>query len=66
MTDGRVRLYPFIEATKGQTIYVNPVAVRYVVPAGYRTMLVFSETHVVTVTADLQAVIAAGLFELPA
>jgi hypothetical protein len=54
----------FTDAATGQTIYVNPYAVRFVVPAGHRTTIVFSETHTVTVTADLQSVIEGGLFEV--
>lgn len=57
------KFFAFTDAANGRTIYVNPATVRYVLPAGHRAMLVFSEAHVVTVTADLKAVIAAGLFE---
>lgn len=54
--------YALTDAASGQTIYVNPAAIRFVVPAGHRTALIFSEQHVVTVTADIEAVIAYGLF----
>jgi ribosomal protein L32E len=54
----------FTDAATGQTIYVNPYAVRFIVPAGHRTLIVFSETHAVTVTADPQSVIESGLFEI--
>ncbi|MBR1231999.1 hypothetical protein [Bradyrhizobium sp. AUGA SZCCT0182] len=54
----------FTDAATGLTIYVNPQAVRFVVAAGLRTTIVFSETHTVTVTADLQSVIDGGLFQI--
>jgi phosphotransferase system IIA component len=54
----------FSDAATGQTIYVNPYAVRFILPAGHRTTIVFSETHAVTVTADLQSVIESGLFQI--
>lgn len=53
-----------VEAESGKTIYVNPNAVRFVFPAGHRTVLVFSETHNVTVTADLPSLMDSGLFQL--
>jgi ribosomal protein L32E len=62
MSEEKQRYCAFTDAATGQTIYVNPNAVRLVVPAGHRTAIVFSESHVVTVTADLQSVIDGGLF----
>jgi hypothetical protein len=50
------------DAASGQTIYVNLTTIRYVIAAGHRTLLVFSETHVITVTADLQSVMASEVF----
>jgi ribosomal protein L32E len=64
MSNEQPRYCAFTDAESGKTIYVNPTAVRFVVPAGHRTMLVFSEAHAVTVTADLQSVIEGGLFEV--
>jgi ribosomal protein L32E len=64
MIEGKQRYCVFTDAATGQTIYVNPSAVRFVVPAGHRTAIVFSETHVVAVTGDLQSVMDAGLFEV--
>jgi phosphotransferase system IIA component len=60
----KVSYRTFTDAATGQTIYVNPYAVRFIMPAGHRTMIIFSETHAVTVTADLQSVIEGGLFEI--
>ncbi|WP_158284367.1 hypothetical protein [Bradyrhizobium sp. SUTN9-2] len=53
-----------MDAASGTTIYVNPATVRFVLPAGHKSILVFSETHTITVTGDLQAVMQSGLFEL--
>ena len=53
----------FTDAATGQTVYVNPHTVRFITAVGHRTMIVFSETHALTVTADLQSVIEGGLFE---
>lgn len=64
MMGGKQRYCAFTDAATGQTIYVNPSMVRFVVPAGHRTAIVFSETHVVTITGDLQSVIDGGLFEV--
>lgn len=66
MAGDKTKFYAFTDASNGRTIYVNPAAVRYVIPSGHRTLLVFSESHVVTVTGDLQSVVDTGLFELPA
>jgi phosphotransferase system IIA component len=57
-----ITYHGFTDAATGQTIYVNPFSVRFVVPVGHRTVFVFSETHAVTVTADLQSVTESGLF----
>jgi ribosomal protein L32E len=64
MIEGKQRYCAFTDAATGHTIYVNPSAVRFVVPAGHRTAIVFSEAHVITVTGDLQSVIDGGLFEV--
>ena len=56
--------YGLTDAATGQTIYVNPDTIRYIQPAGHRTTIVFSESHALTVTADLQSVIEGGLFEV--
>src|SRR5437879_191118 len=42
----------FTDAATGQTIYVNPYAIRFILAAGHRTTIIFSETHSVTVTVD--------------
>ncbi|MEZ2143215.1 hypothetical protein AAE026_13005 [Bradyrhizobium sp. DN5] len=57
-------LYGVTDAATGQTVYINPDTVRFVLPNGHRTTLVFSETHTLTVTADLQALIDGGLFKI--
>jgi ribosomal protein L32E len=62
MVEGKHRYCALTDAASGQTIYVNPSMVRFVLPAGHRTAIVFSETHVVSVTGDLQSVMEAGLF----
>jgi hypothetical protein len=62
MGQDAIRYISVSDAKTGQTIYVNPNAVRYVMAAGHRTVLVFSETHAVTVTSDLNSVMASGLF----
>lgn len=59
-----IKLHPVTDASNGQTIYVNPAAVRFVMPSGHRTALVFSENHVVLTTADLQSLIGSGVFNL--
>lgn len=59
-----ITLYPFTNLSSGQTMYVNPSHVRYILRAGQRTVLVFSETHVVTVTADFQSVVSSGIFAI--
>jgi hypothetical protein len=38
-----IAYHGFTDAATGQTIYVNPYSVRFVVPVGHRTMFVFSE-----------------------
>jgi hypothetical protein len=48
----------------GKSIYVNPYAVRYVIPEGKRIAFAFSENHKVTIAEDLQTVIDSGLFEV--
>ena len=60
----KVSYRAFTDAATGQTIYVNPYAVRFIMAAGHRTTIIFSETHSVIVTADLQSVIEGGLFEI--
>jgi hypothetical protein len=64
MNDNTARYVPLSDANSGETIFVNPATIRYVIAAGHRTHLVFSETHVVTVTADLDSVMASGVFGL--
>jgi hypothetical protein len=64
MADQKTKYFPFTDSTNGTTVYVNPATVRYVLAAGHRTALVFSESHIVTVTADLASVLASGLFEI--
>ncbi|MCP1844424.1 hypothetical protein ACVIHI_002655 [Bradyrhizobium sp. USDA 4524] len=58
------QLYGVTEAASGRTLYVNPDMVRFVLPLGHQTTLIFSETHTLTVTADLQSLLESGLFEI--
>jgi hypothetical protein len=57
-------LHALTEAATDQTVYVNPDAIRFVLPAGHRTTIFFSERHALTVTSDLQSLIEGGLFEI--
>lgn len=59
-----IKLHPVTNASNGQTIYINPAAVRLAMPSGHRTALVFSENHVVLTTADLRSLIDSGVFEV--